>query len=149
MSRIYNIGRLCVKLAGRDAGKKCVVIDVLDDNYVLIDGQTRRKKCNLAHLEPLNKVITIAKNASNKDVVAALKIEGIDCSEKKEKSVKQKSDKKPRSTKQKKVKLKKPKKEKVEKKSKKDKVEEKAKKEDNNKAKLVNKEKDNTSTKKE
>ena len=47
-----EIGRICVKTAGRDASKKCVIIDLLDDKYVLIDGETRRRKCNIIHIEP-------------------------------------------------------------------------------------------------
>src|SRR3990167_5767334 len=81
---MFEIGRLCVKIAGRDAGKKCVVIDVLDNNFVLIDGQTRRRKCNLRHLEPLDKIIILTKNASNDEVIRALKEESIECEEKKE-----------------------------------------------------------------
>ncbi|MBW2985093.1 50S ribosomal protein L14e [Candidatus Woesearchaeota archaeon] len=70
---MYEVGRLCVKIAGRDAGKKCVIVDVLKDNYVMIDGTTRRRKCNTAHLEPLDKVIKIKKNASHADVVKEFK----------------------------------------------------------------------------
>ena len=70
---MYKVGRLCVKLAGRDAGKKCVIVDVLKDNYVMIDGATRRRKCNTAHLEPLNKVIKIKKNATHIEVVKEFK----------------------------------------------------------------------------
>ena len=66
-------GQVCVKIAGRDAGKKCVVIDNIDKNYVLIDGQTRRRRCNINHLEPINKVVKIKKDTSNKEVVKALK----------------------------------------------------------------------------
>ena len=51
---MFEIGRLCVKIAGRDAGLKCLVVEVIDDNYVLIDGQTRRRKCNIKHLEPVS-----------------------------------------------------------------------------------------------
>ena len=65
---VLEIGRLCVKIAGRDAGKKCVIVDVLDNNYVLIDGETRRRKCNKLHLEPLKELIKIKKNASHDDV---------------------------------------------------------------------------------
>jgi large subunit ribosomal protein L14e len=89
---MFEVGRLCVKLAGRDAGKKCIVIDVLDDTYALIDGQTRRRKCNLQHLEPLTQVLEIAKNADHKAVVDALKIEGIECIEKKTTEKKVKSE---------------------------------------------------------
>lgn len=65
---MIEIGRLCVKLAGRDAGNDCVIVDVLDDNYVLIDGNVRRRKCNILHLEPTPKKIEIAKNASHEAV---------------------------------------------------------------------------------
>ena len=65
---MYEVGRLCVKLAGRDAGKKCVIVDILKDNYVMIDGSTRRRKCNTAHLEPLDKIIKIKKKATSAEV---------------------------------------------------------------------------------
>ena len=84
---MFEIGRLCVKLAGRDAGLKCVVVDSIDERMVLIDGQTRRRKCNIAHLEPLDKILKIKKNASNDEVVKALKEEGIDITEKKKEGI--------------------------------------------------------------
>lgn len=65
---MYEIGRLCVKLAGRDAGKTCVIVDILKDNYVIIDGATRRRKCNITHLEPLDKIIKIKKKATHANV---------------------------------------------------------------------------------
>ena len=65
---MIQIGRVCVKIAGRDAGKKCVIVDILDDNYVLIDGETRRRKCNILHLEPLKEVIKIKKKASHEEI---------------------------------------------------------------------------------
>ena len=46
---MFNIGRVCVKLAGRDAGQKCVIVEILDEKTVLIDGMTRRRKCNKLH----------------------------------------------------------------------------------------------------
>ena len=75
---MFEIGRLCLKIAGRDAGLKCIVIDKLNDNYVLIDGQTRRRKCNVKHLEPLDKVLKIKKGISHEDVVKELKKESIE-----------------------------------------------------------------------
>ena len=74
---MYEVVRLCVKLAGRDANKRCVIIEILDDVYVMIDGQTRRRKCNINHLEPLDKVLKIKKSASHKDIVSVLKKEKI------------------------------------------------------------------------
>ena len=67
---MFEIGRICVKTAGRDAGNYCVIVDILEGNYVLIDGNVRRRKCNIMHLEPTNKVIKIGKKASH-DAVAA------------------------------------------------------------------------------
>ena len=82
---MFEIGRLCVKIAGRDAGKKCVVIDVLKENYVLIDGLTRRRKCNITHLEPLKEKIDLKKNASAEDVKKAFKKLGMEIIAKKSK----------------------------------------------------------------
>ena len=69
---MFNVGRVCIKLAGRDAGKKCVVVDAGDGKYVTIDGYTRRKKCNTMHLEPLDQVIDIASGAAHETVMKAL-----------------------------------------------------------------------------
>ncbi|HIH41349.1 TPA: 50S ribosomal protein L14e [Candidatus Woesearchaeota archaeon] len=92
--KMYETGRLCVKIAGRDARQKCVIIEVLDDNFVMIDGQTRRRKCNIKHLEPLDKVLKLKKGASHSDVVSALKSEGIEVTERKTKTKKERIVKK-------------------------------------------------------
>ena len=65
---MIEIGRICIKTAGRDAGLKCVVVDILDNKFVLIDGETRRRKCNILHLEPIKEIIKIKKNASHEDI---------------------------------------------------------------------------------
>jgi len=74
---MLDIGRVCVKVAGREAGKYCVVVDRIDDKFVLIDGDVRRKRCNISHLEPVDKVIKIKKGADTKTVVELMKKEGI------------------------------------------------------------------------
>mgnify|MGYP001559187494 CR=1 FL=1 len=74
---MVEIGRLCVKTAGRASGQFCAIIDIFDDNKVLIDGNVRRKKCNLKHLEFLDKSLKIKKNATSDDVKKALEKEGI------------------------------------------------------------------------
>ena len=75
---MIEIGRLCVKIAGRDAGKKCIVVDILDDTFVLIDGETRRRKCNIFHLEALDQVLQIKKGASHDEVADAMKKIGVE-----------------------------------------------------------------------
>lgn len=82
---MIEVGRLCVKTAGRDAGKKCVIVSILEGNFVLIDGETRRRKCNILHLEPLEQIIDIKKDASHNDVVSAFKNLGIELIESKPK----------------------------------------------------------------
>lgn len=83
---MFNIGRVCMKIAGRDAGMKCVIVDVIDEHYVMIDGQTRRRKCNIKHLEPLSQVVQITKNAPVPEVVRVLKELNIMVEEKKPKT---------------------------------------------------------------
>jgi len=78
-----EIGRLCVKTAGRDAGQVCVIVDEIDKTYVMIDGNTRRKKCNIAHLHPLGQKLDLKKGASHTDVVNAFKKNDIQLMEKK------------------------------------------------------------------
>ncbi|MBS3146131.1 50S ribosomal protein L14e [Candidatus Woesearchaeota archaeon] len=69
---LMSIGRLCLKTAGRDAGNIAVIIDTLDNNFVVIDGYVRRKRCNIKHLEPLDQILKIDKKASTVEVRKAL-----------------------------------------------------------------------------
>jgi len=75
---VMNVGRICIKLSGREAGKTCVVIDVVDRSYVMISGPAvRRRKCNIKHLEPHERAIEIKKGASDEEVLQLLKKEGL------------------------------------------------------------------------
>lgn len=94
-----EIGRLCIKLAGRDAGKTCVIVDQLENNYVLVAGETRRRKCNIAHLEPMNKTISIKKGASQADIKKEFEKLGLKVFESKPK----KATERPKKQKQKKI----------------------------------------------
>jgi large subunit ribosomal protein L14e len=74
---VMEVGRVCVKLAGHDAGKRCVIVDVLDSNYVVVSGAgVKRKRCNIAHLEPTDKKLDIPKGASDEEVKRALEAAG-------------------------------------------------------------------------
>lgn len=70
---MVNVGQICMKIAGRDAGKLAVVVDVIDNNYVLIDGETRRRKCNVRHLEFLGKEIDVKKSSTSDNIKKALR----------------------------------------------------------------------------
>jgi large subunit ribosomal protein L14e len=68
---LYEIGRLCLKIAGRDAGRKCVVVEQVDQNFVVVDGDVRRKKINIKHLEPLTETIELKEGATHDEVKSA------------------------------------------------------------------------------
>lgn len=87
---MIEIGRLVMKIAGRDAGKKAIIINILDDKFVLIDGETRRRKVNVLHIEPLNQVVKIEKNASHEEVAKIMKEIGTEATQTKPKPSTQK-----------------------------------------------------------
>jgi large subunit ribosomal protein L14e len=93
------IGRICVKLFGREAGRTCVIVDQIDNNFVLIDGNLKRRKCNINHLELTDKMIDIKKNASKGEVLNLMEKTGIKIVKPKEskKEIKQKPQKKRKS----------------------------------------------------
>lgn len=73
-----GVGRVCVKLTGREAGCKCVIVDVVDENFVLVTGPksvsgVKRRRCNVGHVEPTKEMIKVGKGASDDEVVEALK----------------------------------------------------------------------------
>ena len=95
---MFDIGRVCVKIAGRDAGKTCVIVETLENGFVTIDGQTRRRKCNMRHLEPTDKVLEIKSGSDHEAVKAAfakINVEVLDTKPKKvgERPKKQKAKK--------------------------------------------------------
>lgn len=97
---MFSIGRICMKIAGRDAGKYCVVVDNMEEPYVMIDGMTRKKRCNKKHLEVLSKTVSIKKGADTATIIASLKKEGFAIADKKA-STKERKEKTQRPIKQK------------------------------------------------
>lgn len=85
---MFDIGRICVKIAGKEAGKTCIIVDKIDNKNVLIDGDVKRKHCNMAHLEPTKHVLKIKKGASSAEIKKALNTEGHEVVEKKGPKVK-------------------------------------------------------------
>jgi large subunit ribosomal protein L14e len=71
---VYDIGRVCVKTMGREAGNYCIIVDIIDKNYLLIDGlKVKRRRVNYNHIEPTTDMIEIKKGAKKKDVEDAIK----------------------------------------------------------------------------
>jgi large subunit ribosomal protein L14e len=76
-----EVGRICVKLTGREAGRKCAIVDIVDKSFVLITGPKtvtgiKRRRANINHLEPLQDKIKIKRGASDEEVAEALKASG-------------------------------------------------------------------------
>ena len=66
-----------MKLSGREAGKKCVIVDVVDKNFALITGPKtvtgiRRRRTNVDHLEPTEEMVELKKGATDDEVEKAL-----------------------------------------------------------------------------
>ncbi len=77
-----EVGRICVKIAGREAGRKCVIVDIIDDKFVLVTGPksltgVKRRRVNIKHIEPLDKKVEIEKGASDEDVLKAIESAGL------------------------------------------------------------------------
>lgn len=67
---VIEVGRVCIKTAGREAGRKCVVVKLLDENFVVVTGPkeltgVKRRRVNVKHLVPLNIKIDIEEDADD------------------------------------------------------------------------------------
>lgn len=76
-----EVGRICVKQIGRENGKKCVIIDVMDKSFVLVTGpkkvtDVKRRRVNLNHIMPLQDKIEIKRGASDEEVAQCLEASG-------------------------------------------------------------------------
>lgn len=67
---VIEVGRVCVKIAGRDAGERCVITKVIDGNQVMVKntGRKKERKCAVKHLEPTPKTVDV------KDAAAVEKV---------------------------------------------------------------------------
>ncbi len=80
---MIDIGRIVVKIAGREALRKAVVVDIIDKNFVLITGPPtltgiKRRRVNIKHIEPTSKKLEITRKATDADVLAAAKAANLD-----------------------------------------------------------------------
>ena len=80
--KVLDVGRIVVKVLGREAGRKAVIVDIIDENFVLITGPksisgVKRRRVNIKHIEPTDKKIDIPKGASDEEVAKALEAAGL------------------------------------------------------------------------
>lgn len=61
-----EVGRVCVKIAGREAGEKCAIVEIIDDRFVEVVGaNVKNRKCNISHLEPLDETVEVSDNVED------------------------------------------------------------------------------------
>jgi len=77
-----EVGRICVKIKGREAGRRCVILDIIDRNYVMVTGPknvtgVRRRRANINHLKPTEDLIKIRRGASDEEVYKAIAEAGL------------------------------------------------------------------------
>jgi large subunit ribosomal protein L14e len=76
-----EVGRVCVKVAGRESGRKCVIVDVMDKSFVLVTGPkkvtgVKRRRVNINHVAPLEDTVQIKRGASDEEVTRMLEADG-------------------------------------------------------------------------
>ena len=77
-----EVGRVCMKIAGREAGKYCVIVKKVNEAFVEVTGPkiltgVKRRRANIEHLEPLEYIIQINENADDEAVTLAYKTQNL------------------------------------------------------------------------
>ena len=78
----FEIGRVCIKTAGREAGKYCTILNKENNSFVLVTGPRlltgiKRRRCNVNHLQPTDHKLDIKENTTDEDVIAAYDKAGV------------------------------------------------------------------------
>jgi len=79
---VLNVGRVCMKISGREASKYCVILKKIDKAFVLVTGPklltgVKRRRCNIEHLEALTHFLQIKENASDEEVLDSYEKAGL------------------------------------------------------------------------
>ena len=75
---MIEVGRVCVKTAGRESGRPCVVVKKEDDDFVTVTGpknitNVKRRRCRIEHLKALEYKINVESDATDDEVERLLK----------------------------------------------------------------------------
>lgn len=78
MPKLFEIGTVCVITQGRRAGKKVVVSNIIDENYLLVTGPKsingiKRRRMNIKHLMPIDLQIDIEREADDDTIEEEIK----------------------------------------------------------------------------
>lgn len=74
-------GRVCLKTAGREAGKYCVVLEQPREGFVTIAGPkaitgVKRRKCSIFHIEPTENMLDVG-GATDMELESGWKSSGL------------------------------------------------------------------------
>jgi large subunit ribosomal protein L14e len=74
-------GRVCLKIAGREAGKYCIVLEQPRDGFVTVAGPkavtgVKRRKCSIFHIEPTAHMLETG-GATDSELEAGWKSSGL------------------------------------------------------------------------
>ncbi|MHA2028696.1 MAG: 50S ribosomal protein L14e [Candidatus Kariarchaeaceae archaeon] len=69
-----SVGRIVTKIMGREAGRKAVVTQIIDQNFAEITGPqeltgVRRRRVNIAHIEPTEYLVELSKDKNSDEKV--------------------------------------------------------------------------------
>jgi large subunit ribosomal protein L14e len=76
-----EVGRICIKQAGRECCTRCVIVDVMDKSFVVVTGPkkltgVKRRRVNISHIMPIEEKIDITRGASDDEVFQAIEAQG-------------------------------------------------------------------------
>lgn len=79
---VLGRGRVCLKIAGREAGRYCVILKKMDENFVLVTGPklltgVKKRRCNIEHLEPTEHKVEVKEGAKEEDLIEAYEKAGL------------------------------------------------------------------------
>ena len=88
---VLEVGRVCLKIAGREGGKYAVVVKPADTgkgkgkddkSFVFVTGPklltgVKRRKCNIDHLQPTQYKLEISEDATDEQVITAYEKAGL------------------------------------------------------------------------
>jgi large subunit ribosomal protein L14e len=69
-----SVGRIVTKIMGREAGRRAVVTDIIDRNFVEITGPVeltgvKRRRVNINHVEPSEHEIDISRDDNSDEKI--------------------------------------------------------------------------------
>jgi large subunit ribosomal protein L14e len=68
-------------VAGRESGRKCVIVDVMDKSFVVVTGPikvsgVKRRRVNINHVAPTEDTLEIKRGASDEEVTQIIDAAG-------------------------------------------------------------------------